>query len=74
MIEASIVRLALITMKCVTGQHRIFRFFEYMTGAVILFQQHESLLNCIIGDVLLVTAIIQIKKMIAIPSAARYDK
>jgi hypothetical protein len=31
-------------------------------------------LNCIIGDVLLVTAIIQIKKMIAIPSAARYDK
>jgi hypothetical protein len=32
------------------------------------------LLNCIIGGVLLVTAIIQIKKMIAIPSTVRYNK
>ena len=166
-IEVIIVRLALITMKWITEQHKLFRFFEYITLSVILFlsiasfvaaykmsgfasplpigslspfwwgaflsltnplhipfwigwttilmnkdilrpdpaeynwyitgigvgtllgfalfiyggsflvtmiQQHESLLNCVIGGVLLITAIIQIRKMIAIPSTARYNK
>lgn len=41
---------------------------------VTIIQQHESMLNCVIGAVLLVTAIIQIKKMIAIPATVRYNK
>ena len=41
---------------------------------VTMIQQHESPLNCVIGGVLLITAIIQIKKMIAIPSTIRYNK
>jgi len=166
-IEVIIVRIALITMKWVTGQHKLFRFLEYITISVILFlsiasfvaaykmsgfasplpvrslnpfwwgaflsltnplhipfwigwstilmnkdilrpvpaqynwyvagiglgtllgfavfiyagnflvtmiQQHESLLNCVIGVVLLATAMIQIKKMIAIPATVRYNK
>lgn len=166
-VEVMIVRVALITMKWITGQQKLFRFLEYITISVILFlsissfvaaykmsgfasplpirslnpfwwgaflsltnplhipfwigwttvlmnkdilrpdqaeyncyvagiglgtllgfavfiyggnflvttiQQHESLLNCVIGGALLVTAIIQIKKMIAIPSPVRYDK
>ena len=166
-IEVIIVRIALLTMKWITGQHKLFRFLEYITISVILFlsiasfvaaykmsgfasplpirsldpfwwgaflsltnplhipfwigwstvlmnknilrhdpveynwyvagiglgtllgfaifiyggnflvtmiQQHESPLNCVIGGVLLITAIIQIKKMIAIPSTIRYNK
>ena len=41
---------------------------------VTMIQQHESVLNCVIGVVLLVTAMIQIKKMIAIPATVRYNK
>jgi uncharacterized membrane protein YdjX (TVP38/TMEM64 family) len=41
---------------------------------VTTIQQHESLLNCVIGIVLLITAIVQIKKMIEIPSTVRYNK
>lgn len=166
-IEVIIVRVALITMKWITAQHKLFRFFEYITVSVILFlstasfvaaykmnafvsplpigslspfwwgaflsltnplhipfwigwttilmnkdivrpdpagynwyvagiglgtllgfavfiyggnflvtiiQQHASMLNGIIGVVLLVTAIIQIKKMIAIPATVRCNK
>src|SRR5689334_22457882 len=36
-IEVIIVRLALITMKWITEQHKLFRFFEYITLSVILF-------------------------------------
>lgn len=166
-IEVIIVRLALITMKWITEQHKVFRFFEYITVAVILFlsiasfvaaykmsgfasplpiaslspfwwgaflsltnplhipfwigwttilmnkdilrpdpveynwyvvgiglgtllgfalfiyggnflvtiiHQHATMLNCVIGAVLFITAIIQIRKMIAVPSEARYNK
>src|SRR5690349_16690380 len=165
-IEVIIVRVALITMKWITGQHKLFRFLEYITISVVLFlsiasfvaayrmsgfasplpvksfnpfwwgaflsltnplhipfwigwstilmnkgilcpdpaeynwyvagiglgtlwgfavfiysgnflvtiiQQHESILNCVVGAVLLLTALIQIKKMIAIPSTVRYN-
>jgi len=37
-------------------------------------QQHQTLLNCAIGLVLLITAAIQVKKMIRVPVAVRYNK
>ena len=166
-IEVIIVRSALITMKWITGQHKLFRFLEYITISVILFlsiasfvaaykmsgfasplpvrsvnpfwwgaflsltnplhipfwigwstilmnkdilrpvpaqynwyvagiglgsllgfavfiyagnflvtmiQQHDSLLNCVIGVVLLVTAMIQIYYLFVIPATVRYNK
>jgi len=166
-VEVGIVRIALITMKWITGQHKLFRVLEYLTTSVILLlsitsfvaayrmsgfvsplpiesltpfwsgaflsltnplhipfwlgwttvlmnknilqpiaveynwyvigigfgtilgfavfiyagnslvstiQRHESLLNCVIGIVLLITAIVQIKKMVEIPSTVRYNK
>jgi len=167
LVEVGIVRIALITMKWITGQHKLFRVLEYLTTSVILLlsitsfvaayrmsgfvsplpiesltpfwsgaflsltnplhipfwlgwttvlmnknilqpiaveynwyvigigfgtilgfavfiyagnslvstiQRHESLLNCAIGIVLLITAIVQIKKMVEIPSTVRYNK
>ena len=166
-IEVIIVRIALVSMKWLARQHKLFRFLEYITTSIILFlaitsfvaaykmtgfasslpvqslkpfwsgvilsltnplhipfclgwstvlmnknilqpmarqynwyvtgiglgtifgfmvfiyagnflvtqiQQHQTLLNCIIGGVLLITAAIQVKKMIAVPSSARYGK
>ena len=166
-IEVIIVRIALVTMKWLAKQHRLFRLLEYITTSVILFlavgsfiaaykmtgfasslpvqsvkpfwtgvllsltnplhipfwlgwstvlmnknillpssdqynwyvggigigtmlgfmvfiyagnylvlqiQQHQTLLNYIIGTVLLITAIIQVKKMIDVPASVRYNK
>lgn len=166
-IEVIIVRIALVSMKWLARQHKLFRFLEYVTTSIILFlaitsfiaaykmtgfasslpvqslkpfwsgvllsltnplhipfwlgwstvlmnrnilqpgarqynwyvtgiglgtifgfmvfiyagnflvtqiQQHQTLLNCIIGGVLLITAAIQVKKMIEVPSSARYGK
>ena len=167
LVEVGIVRIALITMKWITGQHKLFRLLEYLTTSLIIFlsvtsfvaaykmngfvsplpiesltpfwsgaflsltnplhipfwlgwttvlmnknilqpsgieynwyvtgigfgtilgfgvfiyagnflvstiQRHESLLNCVIGIVLLITAILQIKRMVEIRSTLRYNK
>jgi threonine/homoserine/homoserine lactone efflux protein len=167
LVEVGIVRIALITMKWITEQHKLFRLLEYLTISVILLlsitsfvaaykmsgfvsplpiesltpfwsgaflsltnplhipfwlgwttvlmnknilkpngveynwyvtgigigtllgfsvfiyagnflvtriQRHESFLNCIVGAVLLITAILQIKRMIEIPSTVRYNR
>ncbi len=166
-IEVIVVRIALVTMKWLAKQHKLFRWLEYITTSIILFlavgsfiaaykmsgfasslpvqsvkpfwtgvllsltnplhipfwlgwstvlmnknilqpsfnqhnwyvtgigigtmlgfmifiyagnylvseiQQHQTLLNCVIGMVLLITAIIQVKKMIDVPSSVRYNK
>ena len=39
---------------------------------VIEIQQHQTLLNCAIGIVLAVTAVVQIRKMLKVPSSVRY--
>ena len=50
-----------------------FMVFIYAGNFLVLqIQQHQTLLNCIIGIVLLITAIIQVKKMIAIPASADF--
>ena len=36
LVEVAIVRIALITMKWITGQHKLFRVLEYLTTSVIL--------------------------------------
>jgi threonine/homoserine/homoserine lactone efflux protein len=167
LVEVGIVRIALITMKWITEQHKLFRLLEYLTISVILLlsitsfvaaykmsgfvsplpiesftpfwsgaflsltnplhipfwlgwttvlmnknilkpngveynwyvagigmgtllgfsvfiyagnflvttiQRHESFLNCIVGAALLITAILQIKRMIEIPSTVRYNR
>ncbi len=167
LIEVLIVRVALVSMKWLAKQHRLFRLLEYVTTSVILFlaiasfvaayrmtgfassfpvqtikpfwtgaflsltnplhipfwlgwssvlmnknillpssrqyncyvvgiglgtifgftvfiyagnflvseiQQHQSLLNCTIGIVLLITVAIQVKKMIEMPASVRYNK
>ena len=58
------------------GLGTIFGFMVFIYAGnflVLQIQQHQTLLNCIIGIVLLVTAIIQVKKMIAIPASVRYN-
>jgi threonine/homoserine/homoserine lactone efflux protein len=42
---------------------------NFLVGEI---QQHQILLNCIIGIVLAITAAVQIKKMMKVPSATRY--
>jgi threonine/homoserine/homoserine lactone efflux protein len=59
------------------GLGTIFGFMVFIYAGNFLvsqIQQHQTLLNCIIGIVLLVTAIIQVKKMIAVPASVRYNK
>jgi threonine/homoserine/homoserine lactone efflux protein len=167
MVEVVIVRVALVSMKWLAKQHRIFRILEYLTTSIILFlsiasfiaaykmngfasslpiesltpfwsgvflsftnplhipfwlgwsivlmdknilhvnsveynwyvagigvgtifgfavfiyagsllvnkiQEHQTVLNCLIGTVLLITAIVQIRKMISMPASVRYNK
>src|SRR5206468_447138 len=91
-IEVIIVRIALVTMKWLAKQHKLFCLLEYVTGIgigtvlgfmvfiyagnylVLQIQQHQTLLNCVIGIVLLITAIIQVKKMVNVPASVRYSK
>jgi len=59
------------------GLGTIFGFIVFIYAGNFLvsqIQQHHTLLNCVIGIVLLVTAIIQVKKMIAVPASVRYNK
>jgi threonine/homoserine/homoserine lactone efflux protein len=42
---------------------------NFLVGEI---QQHQTLLNCIIGIVLAITAAVQIRKMMKVPSAIRY--
>jgi len=52
-----------------------FAVFIYAGNFLVMtIERHESFLNCVIGIVLLITAIVQIKKMIEIPSTVRYNK
>lgn len=37
-------------------------------------QQHQSLLNYVVGFVLLITAILQIRRMIQVPASVRYNR
>ena len=58
------------------GLGTIFGFMVFIYAGnflVLQIQQHQTLLNCIIGIVLLVTAVIQVKKMIAVPASVRYN-
>ena len=52
-----------------------FMVFIYAGNYLVLqIQQHQTLLNCVIGIVLLITAIIQVKKMVNVPASVRYSK
>jgi threonine/homoserine/homoserine lactone efflux protein len=52
-----------------------FAVFIYAgSSLVIQIQQHQTLLNYAIGSVLLLTAAIQLRKMIRVPAAVRYKK
>ncbi len=44
---------------------------NYMVGQIT---RHQNILNLVIGMVLLLTAIIQLKKMITVPAAVRYGR
>jgi len=58
------------------GLGTIFGFMVFIYAGnflVLQIQQHQTLLNCIIGIVLLITAIIQVKKMVAVPASVRYN-
>ena len=44
---------------------------NYMVGQIT---RHQSILNLAIGSVLLLTAIIQLKKIISVPAAVRYGR
>jgi threonine/homoserine/homoserine lactone efflux protein len=52
-----------------------FAVFVY-TGKILVaeIQQHQTFLNCIIGVVLLATAVLQVKKMIEVPVSVRYKR
>jgi len=52
-----------------------FSVFIYAGDLLVLeIQQHQTLLNCIIGIVLLITVAMQVKKMMAMPAPVRYNK
>jgi threonine/homoserine/homoserine lactone efflux protein len=52
-----------------------FMVFIYAGNYLVLqIQQHQTILNCIIGIVLLITATIQVMKMINVPVSVRYGK
>jgi len=52
-----------------------FAVFIYAGNSLVTqIQQHQTFLNCAIGSVLLLTAAIQVKKMILVPAAVRYKK
>src|SRR6266496_5017646 len=52
-----------------------FMVFIYAGNYLVLqIQQHQTILNCIIGIVLLTTATIQVMKMINVPASVRYGK
>jgi threonine/homoserine/homoserine lactone efflux protein len=52
-----------------------FMVFIYAGNYLVLqIQQHQTLLNCVIGIVLLITATIQVMKMINVPACVRYGK
>jgi len=52
-----------------------FTVFIYAGNYLVLqIQQHQTLLNCVIGVVLLITTTIQVMKMIKVPASVRYGK
>ncbi|HEV8287234.1 MAG TPA: LysE family transporter [Chitinophagaceae bacterium] len=59
------------------GLGTIFGFMVFIYAGnylVLQIQQHQTLLNCVIGIVLLITATIQVMKIINVPASVRYGK